>query len=143
MGTPSSSSSPAEWGAKQFILASLEKLRDEHPQVYERLCASLAPRTLLLTIDGEPVRLRFEAQRHINPDRLPEASVHLETTRETILAVIDAHYSLEGAVEAGLIELTGATEDLSAFHDGLLLYVRGAVRCPSFPSLLERYRRGS
>ena len=141
MAAPSSNSSPAEPSSPAFILDSLETLRREYPYVYDRMCAALAPRSLRLTIDGQSLPLRFEPGRHLSPDQLPEPDVRLATSRQTILEVIDARYSLEQAVDLGLIDLAGTTTDLSAFHDALLMYVRGAVRCPSFPALLERYRR--
>ena len=41
------------------------------------------------------------------------------------------------------ILLRGTTEDLAAFHDGLVTYVSGAVRCLSFPLVLDRFRYAS
>jgi hypothetical protein len=39
------------------------------------------------------------------------------------------------------LHVTGSSDDLAAFHEGFLLYLRGAVRCPSFPPLLERFEQ--
>ena len=133
-------SSRPESSFKWFIAASLQALRAECPGAFGLLCVQLAPRRVRLTIEGEKVTLAFDSSQVRVLARARNATVQLETTRQTILDVIDARLTLEEAVLADLILLKGRTEDLSAFHAGLVTYVRGGVRCPSFPRLLDRFR---
>ncbi len=123
-----------------FIELSFEILRDEFPTAYHLLCSQLAPRTVQMFINDEVVILAFDAGfAHLRQDvRTPTLELH--TTRQTILDVIDAHLAPHEAILADAILLRGAIEDLAAFYDGLLTYVHGAVRCPSFPALLDRFR---
>jgi len=125
----------------QFIAQSLDVLHREHPEAYLDLCQRMAPRQVLIYIDGEAVRLAFTAHDASLPSFLQYPGVTLRTSRLTLLDVIDGQLSLERAVFEEAIELQGHVTDLSAFYEGLSIYVRGAVRCPSFPFLLERYRR--
>ncbi len=123
-----------------FIELSFEILRDEFPTAYLLLCSQLAPRTVQMFINDEVITLAFDpGGAHLRQDvRTPTLELH--TSRQTILDVIDAHLALHEAILVDAILLRGAIEDLAAFHDGLLTYVRGAVRCPSFPPLLDRFR---
>lgn len=134
------SSSWPEFSLAWFVAASLEALREECPEAFTLMCAQLAPRRARLVIEGETVTLAFAASeaRLLKQSRRP--SVQLTTTRQNILNVIDARLSLEEAVLADAIVLKGRPNDLSVFHAGLISYVRGAVRCPSFPPLLDRFR---
>ena len=137
------SSLPERPGIAAFIETSLRTLRTESPRAYFLMCGMLAPREVELRIDGESVSLAFapDAARRLSRARAP--TVRLVTSRQTILHVLDAHLTLQEAVERDAIMLQGRTEDLSRFHDALLTYVRGAVRAPSFPALLDRFRRAS
>lgn len=123
-----------------FVGASLTTLRQECPTAYVQLCMLLEPREVLLSIEGETVALAFDhAGAHILP-RPRGPTLLLQTTRQTILDVIDDRLRLDEAVLADEILLQGAIEDLALLYEGLLTYVRGAVRCPSFPPLLDRFR---
>ena len=65
----------------------------------------------------------------------------LRTTRREIVALAEAERSLVSSVLLGETVLRGRVEDLAAFHDGLLEFLRGAVRSPSFPGLMDAFRR--
>lgn len=108
------------------------------------MCLRLSPRKILLQIDGEPIYLVFSPGGvKLNRKEMSTTNARLITSRGTILDVLDARLTLEEAVQTNAIQLQGHVDDLTAFHDGLLMYVRGAVRCPSFPPLLERFRHTS
>lgn len=98
------------------------------------------PREVLLFVDGEEVSLTFAPGGVYLAPQVRYPTVVLHTSRRTILDVIDARLTLNEAVLADEILLQGSPADLAVYHEGLLTYVRGAVRCPSFPSLLERFR---
>lgn len=127
-------------GLAEYVAGSLRVLRAEMPGAYRLLCGMLAPREVLIVVDGEQVPLRFAASEARVLDRPQEPRVLARTSRRAILDVVDARMSLQEAVDAGVLLLEGTAEDLSRFHEGLLTYVRGAVRCPSFPSILDRFR---
>ncbi len=134
-------SSPDLATAGAFVRTSLALLRQEYGDVYFLLCRRLAPRALLLVIDGEEIPLRFTPFEIEFPAALPRPRVRCQTSSGAILDVIDARLTLNEAVAAGRLILVGDTADLSLFHDGLIDYVRGMVRAPSAPFLLERFRR--
>ncbi len=66
----------------------------------------------------------------------------METTRAVILDLVDARAGLVEAILDDRLGLRGALPELARFHDGLMLYLHGAMRAPSFPGLLRRYRDG-
>src|SRR5262245_37095896 len=147
MSSPeASSSSWADDDARfgRFLAASFSALRAEVPEAYAAMCGALAPRALVLDVDGEAVTLRFEPLRVVEVVHADAvAAVSLCASRQTILDVIDARHSLVSAALAGRLDLRGAPTDVAAFHDAFIRYVQGAVRAPSFPTLLDEFRQTS
>lgn len=138
---PSANFLARERGFRDFLASSFALLAREVPTAYTHMCRQLAPREVILRVDGETVALVFRCDDvHIAPHS-PHPQVEIETTRATVLSVIDAEATLTEAVLDDRLLLRGRLEDLVAFHDALLTYVRGAVRAPSFPHLLRRYRQ--
>ncbi len=125
-----------------FLARSLALLEREHPEAYARMCAALARRTVLLKVDDEAIELRFGKRRL----RLAEPgvgggqTVRAVTGRATILALVDGRLTLMDSVMQDRFEIFGGLDDLIAFHEGLMFYLHGAVRAPSFPALLRRFR---
>jgi hypothetical protein len=137
------SSSRDDWSFATFIGASLETLSNEFSTAYHLLYTQLASRSVLLVIDDEAVVLAFDREgAHVLPE-LGNPTIRLQTSRQTILDVIDARLTLLEAVLEDSIVLQGDTESLAAFHEGLLTYIQGAIRCPSFPALLDHFRYAS
>jgi hypothetical protein len=135
------SSSETEPTTRAFVQTSLATLREEFPEAYYLMCRKLAGLAVALFIDGEEIPIVFEPRSaRVVHDPPSPPDVRARTTRRTILDVLDARLSLQGAVDSGALELWGPIEDLEAFHAALLLYVQGAVRSPSFPGLLDRFR---
>jgi hypothetical protein len=143
--------------AMDFVGTSLELLRRQHPPAYAVLCSSMAGRRARLSISGESLALVFSAE-HIAVERLVperieagpaaadvphaagEPELCLTTDWATILDLVDAQLSITDAVVCGQFDLRGEGRELARFYDALLTYLRGAVRCPSFPGLLDRLR---
>jgi hypothetical protein len=129
----------------QLLRESFAVLAAELPDAHARLCARLAGSAVELSVDGE----RFVAVFAGGEARVEEppvgeetaAAVRVATGRRAILAVIDAERSLADAVLAGEVHVVGDLAPLVEAHHALLTYVHGAVRCPSFPALLARFRR--
>jgi hypothetical protein len=153
--------------AMDFVGTSLELLRREHPPAYAVLCSSMAGRRARLSISGESLALVFSAEHiaverlvperlipeRLVPERLEagpaaadvphaagEPELCLTTDWATILDLVDAQLSITDAVVCGQFDLRGEGRELARFYDALLTYLRGAVRCPSFPGLLDRLR---
>jgi diacylglycerol O-acyltransferase / wax synthase len=113
--------------------SSFEVLRLECPAAFSHVCRRLASRTLALEVDGDTVVLAFRPNTVEVVPALERPDLRLSTTSDAILSILSARWTLEEAVRADAIVLNGGTEDLARFHDALLDYVRGAIRCPSFP----------
>lgn len=141
----SSSSGRDEGGAfGRFVARGLAALRDELPWAHARMAAALEGRDVLLTVDGEavPVTARGGAvEVHPLAPQGFSPCVTLATDRATVARLADAERTITDAVVAGEVALRGAVDDLVAFHDGLMAFLAGAVRSPSFPALLDDYRR--
>jgi hypothetical protein len=123
-----------------FVRESLEVLRREVPVAHAAMCAPVAGRLVAIGADGEELALRFAADgvRAAAPGGVPDLSVR--TSRDAVLALVDAECSLLEAVLSDRLVLRGTPDDVIAFHDALVAYLHGAVRAPSFPGLLRRFR---
>jgi hypothetical protein len=113
--------------------AGLEALRVEMPVAHARMVRAIGPRTAELTIDEERVLVRFG-----NIDAKPD--VRVVCSAETILALADGDQTLEEAIASDRLTIFGGVDDLIAFHDALQFFLHGAVRSPTFPRRLERFR---
>lgn len=130
-------------GFAAFLGESLVLLEDELPVAYRAMCQALAARVVAMTVDGDAIRLVFdEAGVAIRRTDGP-ADVRICTTRRTILDLVAARSTLLDAAMTDRLELVGSPHDVIVFHDGLMAYLHGAVRAPSFPALLGRYARGA
>lgn len=116
-------------------------LRREVPQAYAQMCRQFAPRVVVLHVDGEVVPVVFSHHDAHFVEMQSDHHVEVRTTKRGILSVVDAESTMMEAVLDERLMLRGSPDDLLAFHDGFLMYVHGAVRAPSFPSLLDAYRR--
>jgi hypothetical protein len=126
--------------ALSLIAASLAALRAEHPAAYTQLARQMAGRQAQISIAGEDLTLTFTAEAiSVAPGAAGEA-LRLTTDWATLLALVDAELSLVEAVLTGRCDLLGEARELAVFYDALLLYLRGGLRCPSFPALLDRMR---
>lgn len=126
-----------------FLGRSLKLLERELPWGYATLCRVLGEREVLIEVDGEaaPILCTGHSMRVEQAPRAP--MVECKTTREAILELVDAKATLVGAILADKVWLRGSVDDLLAFHDGLMAYLGGAVRSPSFPWLLQEFREGA
>jgi hypothetical protein len=121
----------------------LTLLHDEFPRAYFQICSALAGRRISLAIGGD--RMTIEVARFGIGFSAPteDADVRVASDNQTILDTIDARLTLEGAIRSARLFAAGKHEDLEACHQALLAFVRGAVRSPSFPPLLEEFRWAS
>ena len=123
-----------------FLAESFAILQREVPAAYAALCRLLTPQEVTLTMDQEPVAIRFE-QEHARLLHASDApTIEVCTDRTLVLDLIDARCTLHEAVLSDRLLLRGRPEALLLFHDGLMLYLHGALRAPSFPTLLQWFR---
>jgi hypothetical protein len=118
----------------------VQLLRDEYPEAYFHICDTLQGRSLTLVIDGDEtwiVARRFEL---LFVERLERSDVEIRSDSATVLDVIDARLTLNSAIHGGRLVAIGSREDLSACHEALVFFVKGAVRTPSLPLLLQEFR---
>lgn len=120
---------------------SLERLEHEYPPSYVALHHRLRRHCLQLEIDGERFSLFPDGGSLQLGEAGREVTVELRTSRRILLDVLENRLSLLDAVLQGSLFLRGTAQALSDFHEALVIYIRGAVRCPSFPALLPLLRR--
>jgi hypothetical protein len=126
-----------------FLERSLAILAREMPRSHARLCAAMRGRCVAFTVDGPPVLLSFaEGGSAVGPVAGAAPEIESALSKQTIFDLLDAEISLEEAVLSDRFLLRAPVRDLEVFFQALQLYLRGAVRCPSLPDLLEEYRRG-
>lgn len=140
-----SSSSSATSGAVAELLAeSLKVLAEEVPAAHERMCARLAGKAVQIHVDEERFVVEIDeggaGARIVRAGEGLAAEALIETSKRAIADVIDARCSLAEAVLAGDVNAVAPLHRLVDILAGLSTYVHGAVRCPSFPRLLERFR---
>jgi hypothetical protein len=136
-------SSPSEALRKSnndFVRRALALLRGELPEAYFKICQAIAGKSLALTIDADRMFLRVTRFGIEFVTDTGDSDVRIESDRSTVLDTIDARLTLESAIRSGRLLVVGTREDLASCHEALLFFVRGAVRSPSFPALLEEYR---
>jgi hypothetical protein len=125
---------------RQFVEGSLDTLAREAPAFHSRLCVTLLGRRLRVRGDGEPFALHFG--RGLVASVPPDGSedLHLSVDRRSLLALVDGELTLEDALRQDRLELRGDLRHVVDLFDGLLIYLRGGIRCPSFPQLLSDFR---
>ena len=124
-----------------LLLESLERMREELPEGYRRVCKILSGQIVHLYIDKEPIWVSFSTGAVVSTQQTDETTATVQTSRQTILDVLDGKESLVSAIQSHQLDVRTDIAVMAILHDGLLAYVHGAVRCPSFPAILERFRR--
>jgi hypothetical protein len=125
---------------RRFIEMSLSALKQEAPAFYVRLCDGLDGRTVDIRGDGEPFALSFCQSAARSGPAHGAADVRLAVDRSTILALVDGEVSLEDALEQDRLYVRGNLQHVLQVFEGLVTFVRGAIRCPSSPQLLADFR---
>jgi hypothetical protein len=121
-----------------FLQSSFESLRMEQPGAWAEMCAHLKHHTVILQVDAETIALVFRRDGPSIADPIA-SDARLRTTRSALRSLLAGRCSLLDAVLDDSFELCGAWAALATFHDGLLAYLRGAVRSPTVPALLDNF----
>ena len=125
---------------KTKVAGALATLRDEYPPLYQRMAERIGERAVQVEVDGEPVTICFDGRDPFGAVDV-EPAVYCATDSQTIVDLADAKRSVEEAIWDRAIILRGGVEDLLAFHEALQAFLHGAVRSPSFPVHLARFRQ--
>jgi hypothetical protein len=128
-----------------LLAASFAALAAELPAAHARMCARLSGRAVALHVGEERLLVTFAEGRgevrSLPAGEDPGVDVRIATSHRAILDVLDARRSLAEAVLADEVLVVGDLAHLAEAQEGLVAYVHGGVRCPSFPGLVERFRR--
>jgi hypothetical protein len=134
---------PEVRSARDFVVNSLDILQQECPQAYALLYQQLAGKTLLLEIGQERMHLVLKsgqiAVRAVDKTRQPAAALYAGWG--TILDLADARLTLSEAILNEDVNIVGEVNELARLYEAILLYIRGGMRCPSFPLLLDDFRK--
>lgn len=122
-----------------FLARSLVLLEDELPGIYAEVARRVGEREVLCRVDDDAIVIVGDRRRLRLRREAKDPAVSVLTTKRVIADVALARITLEDALWEDRIVLRGSLGDLVAFHDALLAYLGGAVRCPSFPDLLDEY----
>ena len=125
---------------RAFLDRSFEVLAREAPDASSRLGRALAGLHLCV-IDGDRrFAVRQVGSRLVSDAISGDEPVITSIDRATILALVDGVLSLEDAVRQDRLLVRASPPHCARVFDALAIYVRGAIRCPSFPALLVDFR---
>jgi hypothetical protein len=125
-----------------FVQRSLLVLSREAPAAHRALASCMGTLSIAASVDHEALVIAAHgAQLLVHSGALP-AAAHLATTRRALRCLLTAERTMIDAIINDELELRGTTEALACLDDCLSLYLRGAVRSPSFPSLLDEFLKG-
>ena len=125
---------------RAFLAQSLALLAREAPGSYERLCHTLAGKRVCVDGDGQRFALRFESHGVETVTASGAENLCAGVDRSTILALIDGAITLDQALRDDDLLIRARVADAATLFDGLSIYLRGAIRCVSFPMLLAEFR---
>ncbi|PTL79792.1 sterol-binding-like protein [Vitiosangium sp. GDMCC 1.1324] len=123
-----------------LLAESFSVLVREQPEAHVRMCAHLDGLAVAVMVDEE----HFAAGFSLRSARVRPVTGHeparVITRRCTLLEILDDRQSLTEAILADAVQVVGPLDTLLRLHEGLSLYVQGAVRCHGFAFLLRRLR---
>jgi hypothetical protein len=123
-----------------LLAESFEVLAREQPVAYAALCARLRGLGVALSVDEESFAALFDARGASVAGVEGTEGARVLTHHATVLAVLEGELTLADAVLTDAVRVVGPLDLLLRLHEGLVLYVQGAARCPGFGSLLRRLR---
>lgn len=123
-----------------LLAESFAILEHEVPDAYEMMCDRLDGYRVGIRVDDEQFVAEFADGRARVLQNVESSYVQIATSRAAILAVLDGEVSLLNSVLGDEVQAKASLDDLITVNSGLAMYVKGAVRCPSFPALVERLR---
>jgi len=119
----------------------------EQPRLFELLCRDLGARVIDARVESERVRIARDSERLTvaavpATDPVIAGAIWVESDFATIDALLDGETTLLDVVWCDRVRLRASVDELLGAHDALVTFLRAAVRCPSAPELLKRFRDG-
>jgi N-methylhydantoinase B/oxoprolinase/acetone carboxylase alpha subunit len=139
----SSSSSARNTSLGALLEESFEILLREVPEAHRRMCTTLKGAAVSIHVDDDHVVALFDAATATVGNDTSRVTTDVATSRQAIIDVVEGRLSLYDAVLADVVRARAPLDALVQLYDGLVMYVHGAVRSPSFPKLLERFRKST
>jgi len=126
---------------------ALGMIEREQPRLFVRLCGDLGARVIDARVESERVRIARDGDRLTASEVPPTApviagAIWVESDFATIDALLDGETTLLDVVWGDRVRLRGSIDELLGAHDALVTFLCAAVRCPSAPELLKRFRDG-
>lgn len=122
-----------------FLADSLAVLGREAPLAYATVYEKLGGRAVAIEVDGDALAVAPRWGR-LERAPLPQRVVaRASSSHGSLVRLLRGDVDLTRAILDGEVTLLGGLEDLAAFYDALIAYFMGAVRCPSFPELIDRF----
>ena len=125
---------------RAFLAQSLALLAREAPGSYARLCYTLAGKRVCVDGDGQRFALRFDAHGVDTATASGTEGIFAGVDRSTILALVDGSMTLDQSLRDDRLLIRAQVADAATLFDGLSIYLRGAIRSVSFPTLLAEFR---
>ena len=123
-----------------FLSVSLDVIENEAPGSFHALAREVDGLLARLVADGDARIVCCDAARFAVVEDMSEPDIEVAFEREGILNLIDGKSTLEGAFYGEALRIRGDVEIVERFHEGLQLYLAGAIRSTSMPALLAQFR---
>jgi len=126
-------------GFAGFLRQSLALLAAESPVHLAAMASAFRARQVRIMIDDEAaVQLTSDGRAlRFSPEAV-DAAVEVSFSSRDLLRVLGGDETLDDAIIEGRVAVRGRCPDVLAFDEALRAWLHGAVRSPSFPSLLHR-----
>lgn len=124
----------------ELVAESFAALGREVPEAHLRIRTQLAGLSVRVDVDRERFALAFSSDAVDVAATQNSVDAHVVTSRAGIEALVDGDTAVAAAVLEDRLRVVAPLEVLVRLQEGLRLYVHGAVRCASFPKLLQRFR---
>jgi hypothetical protein len=133
-----------------YLQQALALLHAESPVHFEATRRRLAGRAILIRIAGDvAVCVHLDGTdtdwvARFDGGNRPAAvaAVEIATSRADLESFLRGAFTLEEGLEANRLDVRGALDDVLAFLEALNAWLHGALRCPSFPPLHQRFLSG-
>jgi hypothetical protein len=135
-----SSSSCADRPARRLLRDAFAVLRDEAAAHHAMLCGALAALPVNVAVGGEALAPQVTGDELAVGDPCEAPRVAIATRLATVLALLEARYTVVEAVARGDLDLRGTADALDAAADAFAVFLHGLVRAPSSARLLDELR---
>lgn len=122
-----------------FARESLELLALEAPVAHRAVRHHFTGIRARVEVDDESLCVEVVGRAvHVHRGQSP-CDVKVRTSRAALERLLSSGLSLVDAVLRDELEFQGPLDRVLGVHDGLMAFLEGGVRSPSFPSLLQRF----